>query len=71
MLRERGYSVCRVRHHGEIARIELPLADRRSLLDGDKWAEVVAAIKQAGFKYVTLDLEDFQSGRLNDVLKEL
>jgi len=70
VLRERGYSVCRVRHHGEIARIELPLADRRSLLAGDEWAELVVAIKQAGFKYVTLDLEDFQSGRLNDVLKE-
>jgi uncharacterized protein len=71
VLKERGYSVCRVRHHGEIARIELPLADRRSLVEGNEWPEVVAAIKQAGFKYVTLDLEDFQSGRLNEVLKEL
>jgi len=71
VLRDRGYAVCRVRHHNDIARIELPLADRRSLLEGDEWAELVAAIKQAGFKYVTLDLEDFQSGRLNEVLKEL
>jgi uncharacterized protein len=71
ILKERGFLVCRVRHHGDIARIELPQADRRSLLEGDGWTEVVAAIKAAGFQYVTLDLEDFKSGRLNQALKEL
>jgi uncharacterized protein len=69
-LKERGFTVCRVRHHGLIARIELPLADRHRLLESKQWAEVVAEIKAAGFQYVTLDLEEFRSGRLNTMLTE-
>jgi len=53
-----------VRYHGEIARIEVGEDDFDRLLGvrGD----AVAALKAAGFKFVTIDLEPFRSGRLNE-----
>jgi len=60
-----GLTRFRVRHHGEVARLEvceeeLPLAFARR-------AELAAAVKAAGFKSVALDLEPFRSGRLNEL----
>lgn len=65
-IRRLGYRGFRVRHHDEIARIEMPsdqLAD--ALADRD---EIVAGVKAAGYKYVTIDLEGYQSGRMNEGL---
>jgi pyridinium-3,5-biscarboxylic acid mononucleotide sulfurtransferase len=63
-LRALGFRQLRVRHYGDLARIEL---------DGDgveravqQRDDVVAAVKAAGYSYVTLDLEGFRSGNLND-----
>jgi uncharacterized protein len=56
----------RVRHYGDLARIELAagdLADAVSRRD-----ELVAAVRSAGYRYVTLDLEGFRSGNLNAAL---
>ncbi len=56
----------RVRHYGDSARVELPLADLpRAVAARD---EVVAAVKAAGYAYVTLDLEGLRSGNLNAAL---
>jgi uncharacterized protein len=65
-LRKLGFRQCRVRHYGAIARIEveldmLPVAVSRR-------EELVAAVKQAGYSYATLDLEGFRSGSLNSSL---
>jgi len=67
-LRAAGYRAIRVRAHGDIARIELgPGEDARRLLDS---AELIACIKKTGFRYVTLDLEGYRTGSLNERLQE-
>jgi uncharacterized protein len=63
-LKRLGFPELRVRHYGETARIEVPL-DRLVDVVADRVA-VVAATKAAGYSYVTLDLEGFRSGNLND-----
>lgn len=65
-LRALGFRQLRVRHYGELARIELDEADLADAMA--RRAEVVAAVRGAGYRYVTLDLEGFRSGNLNHVL---
>ncbi|HTN51201.1 MAG TPA: ATP-dependent sacrificial sulfur transferase LarE [Anaeromyxobacter sp.] len=62
-LRALGFRELRVRHHGEIGRIELGEAELAAALA--RRAELVAAVKGAGFALAVLDLEPFRSGRLN------
>ena len=65
-LRRLGFRQLRVRHYGELARIEFDLAEMdRAVAEREA---VVAAVRQAGYRYVTLDLEGFRSGNLNDAL---
>jgi uncharacterized protein len=67
-LRKLGFRELRVRHYGETARIELPVADlARAVAERD---EVVAAVRDAGYRYVTLDLEGLRSGNLNAGLRK-
>lgn len=61
-LRALGFSDCRVRHHGAIARIEVPLADLARFADDDVRREALRAIRAAGFANVTVDLAGLQSG---------
>lgn len=68
-LRELGFRQLRVRHHGDVARIEVPTADIPRLVDEETSRQVVARMKEAGFIYVTIDLEGFRSGSMNEVLK--
>jgi uncharacterized protein len=65
-LRALGFGQLRVRHYGDLARIELP--DRDLATACSRHDEVVAAVKAAGYRYVTLDLEGFRSGNLNQAL---
>lgn len=65
-LRGLGFRDLRVRHHGPIARIELPPSEFAKILDGDTAAEVARTLKGYGFKFVTLDLQGFRSGSLNE-----
>lgn len=65
-LRRMGYRGFRVRHHDEIARLELP-ADQLANAVADR-EEIVAGVKAAGYRYVTIDLEGYQSGRMNEGL---
>jgi pyridinium-3,5-biscarboxylic acid mononucleotide sulfurtransferase len=62
-LRAIGFSQLRVRHHGEVARLEVETADLERVLA--QRSEVIAAVREAGFTYVALDLEGFRSGSLN------
>jgi uncharacterized protein len=62
-LKALGFSSLRVRHYGDLARVELPLADLPRALG--LRAELVAAVRSAGYRYVTLDLEGLRSGNLN------
>jgi len=65
-LRELGFRQLRVRHYGDVARVELEAADLSRAVE--RRADVVAAVQGAGYRYVTLDLEGFQSGNLSPVL---
>ena len=62
-LRALGFRQLRVRHYGDLVRIEVPVDDLPSVLA--RRSEVVAAVQAAGYRYVTLDLEGFRSGSLN------
>jgi uncharacterized protein len=62
-LKRLGFSELRVRHYGDTARIEVPLDRLPEVVD--RRDQVVAATKAAGYTYVTLDLEGFRSGNLN------
>ncbi|MGH9263701.1 MAG: ATP-dependent sacrificial sulfur transferase LarE [Acidimicrobiales bacterium] len=58
-----GFRQVRVRHHGEVARVEVEVDELAPALA--RRQEVVAAVKAAGYRWVTLDLEGFRSGNLN------
>jgi uncharacterized protein len=65
-LREQGFRQVRVRHHGEIARLEVgPEEMERAFALRDR---IAAELKEAGFLYVALDLSGYESGSLNAVL---
>ena len=65
-LRSLGFRSLRVRHYGDMARVELPLPDlERALAERE---ELVQAVRAAGYRYVTLDLEGLRSGNLNGAL---
>ena len=68
-LRELGFRQLRVRHHGDVARIEVPKADIARLVDEETSKQVIARMKEADFTYVTIDLEGFRSGSMNEVLE--
>jgi len=62
-LKQMGFPEIRVRHYEEIARIEVPTESLARVVEHRD--AVVAAVKQAGYRYVTLDLEGLRSGNLN------
>jgi len=67
-LRARGFRQFRVRHHGEIVRIEIARDELPRALDSGMAATFTATFKALGFKFVTLDLEGFRSGSMNSLL---
>ena len=67
-LRQLGFRELRVRHHGELARVEIARNDLARALTMEMLDAMTAALKQAGFKYVTLDCQGFRSGAMNEVL---
>jgi uncharacterized protein len=66
-LRALGFRALRVRHYRDTARLEIPLAELPDVLAQRE--AVVGAVKAAGYRYVTLDLEGLRSGNLNDALR--
>lgn len=67
-LAERGFSPVRVRHHGSVARLELPPEQISRFSDPFLREEIDKACKQLGFLYVSVDLAGFRSGSLNALL---
>jgi len=67
-LRALGFRQVRLRHHGELARIEVDPAELPRALDPAVARAMVAAIKPLGFRFVSLDLEGYRTGALNEVL---
>ena len=67
-LRALGFPQVRVRHHGDLARIEIAREDLGRALSLGVLEKITAAIKPLGFLYVTLDIEGYRSGSMNDAL---
>lgn len=67
-LRGLGFIGLRVRHHDQVARIELPADQMQQMLDPNVRLEVASVVKAAGFLFVSLDLEGFRSGSGNVAL---
>jgi pyridinium-3,5-biscarboxylic acid mononucleotide sulfurtransferase len=67
-LRALGFRQLRVRHHGDIVRIEVALEELPRALTTEMAAEFTRIFKALGFKFVTLDLEGFRSGSMNSLL---
>jgi uncharacterized protein len=67
-LRALGFSQCRVRHHGEIVRIEIAREEMARALTPEIAAEFSRIFHSLGYKFVTLDLDGFRSGSMNALL---
>ncbi|WP_025321428.1 ATP-dependent sacrificial sulfur transferase LarE [Deferrisoma camini] len=65
-----GLRVLRVRHHGDVARIELGPGEFERVVNGLR-DEVVRAVKGAGYTYVALDLQGYRTGAMNETLPDL
>jgi uncharacterized protein len=70
LLNELGFRQYRVRFHDELVRIEVRAADLPRLVSEPVRSTVVQACKDAGFTYVTIDLQGFRSGAMNEVLPD-
>ncbi len=69
-LRELGFRQVRLRHHGELARIEVAPEELTRALDPDMARRMAEVVKPLGFRWVSLDLEGYRMGSLNEVLSE-
>jgi pyridinium-3,5-biscarboxylic acid mononucleotide sulfurtransferase len=68
LLRSFGLAQLRVRDHGDLARVEVPVDALPRLVEPASRARLVAGLRELGFAYVTLDLEGFRSGSMNAAL---
>jgi pyridinium-3,5-biscarboxylic acid mononucleotide sulfurtransferase len=67
-LRRLGFRVCRVRHHDELARVEIGRDELTRALVPGMTAAIVREVKAAGYRYVTLDPQGYRTGSLNEGL---
>jgi pyridinium-3,5-biscarboxylic acid mononucleotide sulfurtransferase len=67
-LRQLGFREFRVRHHGDIARVELSRTEMPRAMTMEMMDTIASELRKAGFKYITLDCSGFRSGSLNAVL---
>ena len=67
-LRGLGFRVCRVRHHEELARVEIGRSEMARALEPAIAAAIVRELKRLGYRHVTLDLQGYRTGSLNEGL---
>lgn len=67
-LRSLGFKDVRVRHHGKIARIEVPAEDIPRIAEEDTRLRIAGKLKETGFSYTAVDIEGYRTGSLNEVL---
>ena len=70
-LRRMGFRIFRVRHHEDLVRLEFGTEDLLRALDAETAARLAVLFKELGYKFVTLDLEGYRTGSLNEVLEQL
>jgi uncharacterized protein len=68
-LRDLGFRVCRVRHHDEVARLEVARDEMARALDPAISQAIVDALKRIGYRHVSLDLQGYRRGSLNEALR--
>jgi uncharacterized protein len=67
-LKRLGFRICRVRHHDDLARVELGRDELARAFDPDINGHIVRELKAVGYRYVTLDLQGYRMGSLNEGL---
>jgi len=70
VLKSLGFREFRVRHHGETARIEVKETEILRILDPEVRFPIIRNLRALGYRFVTLDLEGFRSGRLNEAVSD-
>ncbi len=70
LLRRLGFGQLRVRHHGAVARIEIAPEEFPRAVSGRAAGRIVSGLKRLGYRYITLDLEGYRTGSMNEVLKK-
>jgi uncharacterized protein len=70
LIKELGFRQVRVRHHGDVARIEIAADELSRALDPRMAQAMSSALRSLGFKYVALDLDGYRMGSLNDALDQ-
>ena len=68
LLHELGFRECRVRHHGKLARIEVPADQIETVCASAMRARIDAAFREYGYQYIAVDLRGFRSGAMNEVI---
>ncbi len=68
-LRALGYRQVRVRHHGDLARVELASDELPRALDPEQARRISRALHETGFRWVSLDLDGYRTGSLNEVIQ--
>ncbi|MEZ5345276.1 MAG: ATP-dependent sacrificial sulfur transferase LarE [Pyrinomonadaceae bacterium] len=71
ILRQFGFTEFRVRHHDELVRIEIKKEEMELVFREDVWKKIADEFAELGFKFVTLDLQGFRSGALNEAISSL
>lgn len=69
VLYDLGFRVCRVRHHDAVARLEIAPAEMARALEPDVSVRIVAELKAIGYQFVSLDLQGYRLGSLNEALR--
>ncbi len=67
-LRSLGYGNCRVRHHGKLARIEVSPKNIGQIMKPDQRRQVTEHLRSLGFKYITVDMQGYRMGSLNEAI---
>jgi uncharacterized protein len=68
LLQREGFAIVRVRHFGDLARIEVPLEKIPILKEDARWARICAALRGCGYSRIAIEERGFRSGRLNETL---
>ena len=69
-LRSLGYGNCRVRHHGNLARIEVSPKRLEQLMKPDQRRQIAEHLRALGFNYITVDMQGYRMGSLNEAIRD-
>jgi len=71
ILRSLGFNQSRVRHHGDVARLEIARDEMWKALNMEVFDALSREFKKIGFKFVAVDVDGYRSGALNEVLTQI